>query len=924
MSSTDLLQRRRRNKPRVPITAAQWQRYPYRQLLRLLLILLIALPQMALAQSGVSDVVDTPQQPTDALDIDALIEARTPPPVTVVRTIDTSSFSTPSSDPSGLEFVRQPNRLLIADSEIDELPIFAGANLFYTNISGTLTLTGTTTSFSPEPTGLALNRTNGHLYISDDGKDRIYEMQGPGLDGIYGTNDEITTAFLTSNFGSLDPEGLDFATIGGIETLFLVDGTNDMLYTLQPGLNGIFNGGGDDVITSFDTEGLGITSMEGVAYSETTGTLFIAGTPKVRLAEVTLTGELIRLIDTSPASPEKPSGLTFGRGANPNLYLADRRVDNANDGKVYELQLPTVTVGNQQPMVDAGPNQVVNLPNQSTILAGVVTDDGVPSLALTHKWTVFKSRSVTPTVTFVDNDILNTGVTFPQTGTYVLRLTADDNELAAVDFVTVTVNAPPVVDAGLNQTVSAIAGATLDGTVTDDGLPNPPGVITTTWSLLSGPGAVTITNPSAVDTTASFVAGGMYLFNLSANDGGAIISDTVTITVTGATNQAPLVDAGPKQTIALTETAALTGSVNDDGLPVSGTLVVTWSVASGPMTGTVTFGDINAAATTASFPVEGTYILQLDAADGELTSTDQTTVTVASAANQPPVVNAGIDQLVSLLDGATLQATVTDDGQPSGQQLTVTWRKISGPGDVTFGDPNNINTTVTFSAPGTYILALNADDGDVSVDDLIEITVNAPPTVEAGAPQEIELNGTAQLDGTVNDDGRPEPATVTTTWSQVSGPGSATFGDANAVDTTVTFDQPGEYVLQLTAGDGQLTVNDTVTVTVAAPNTAPTITVGGSQTVTVGSNVNLSANVTDDGLPTPAVITTTWSKASGPGDVIFGAPNIVNTTAIFSAVGTYVLRLTADDGELETSVTIQIVVQEAGERKLFLPVIVNQ
>ena len=37
----------------------------------------------------------------------------------------------------------------------------------------------------------------------------------------------------------------------------------------------------------------------------------------------------------------------------------------------------------------------------------------------------------------------------------------------------------------------------------------------------------------------------------------------------------------------------------------------------------------------------------------------------------------------------------------------------------------------------------------------------------------------------------------------------------------------------------------------------------------------------------------TWSKVSGFGDVVFGNPNAVDTTASFSAAGTYVLRLTA-------------------------------
>ena len=43
-------------------------------------------------------------------------------------------------------------------------------------------------------------------------------------------------------------------------------------------------------------------------------------------------------------------------------------------------------------------------------------------------------------------------------------------------------------------------------------------------------------------------------------------------------------------------------------------------------------------------------------------------------------------------------------------------------------------------------------------------------------------------------------------------------------------------------------------------------------------------------------MTTAWSLVSGPGTVTFADPNAVDTTASFSGTGTYVLRLTANDG----------------------------
>ena len=92
-------------------------------------------------------------------------------------------------------------------------------------------------------------------------------------------------------------------------------------------------------------------------------------------------------------------------------------------------------------------------------------------------------------------------------------------------------NEPPQVDAGADQTVTSRTYlARLDGTVTDDGVPKPPGAVTTTWSRLSGPGQVAFDNASQVDTTATFSQIGVYVLELLAFDGIRPARDTVTIT----------------------------------------------------------------------------------------------------------------------------------------------------------------------------------------------------------------------------------------------------------------------------------------------------------------------------------------------------------------------------------------------------------
>jgi hypothetical protein len=195
--------------------------------------------------------------------------------------------------------------------------------------------------------------------------------------------------------------------------------------------------------------------------------------------------------------------------------------------------------------------------------------------------------------------------------------------------------------------------------------------------------------------------------------------------------------------------------------------------------------------------------------------------------------------------------------------------------------------------------------------------VNQPPTVNAGPDQTVTLPAFANLAGTATDDGLPNPpATLTLLWSVVSGPGTVTFGNATAASTTATFSAAGSYVLRLTASDSALMASDDVAVTVnpAPPvNHPPVVNAGPDQTITLPAAASLSGTATDDGLPNPpGVVTTTWSKASGPGTVTFANASARTTTAAFSTSGTYVLLLTASDSALSSSDTVQITVLPVG------------
>lgn len=112
-----------------------------------------------------------------------------------------------------------------------------------------------------------------------------------------------------------------------------------------------------------------------------------------------------------------------------------------------------------------------------------------------------------------------------------------------------------------------------------------------------------------------------------------------------------------------------------------------------------------------------------------------------------------------------------------------------------------------------------------------------------------------------------------------------------------------QYTRNLGTGDGVELVSITKT-----GHWAPHVYAGDDQSILLPVNsVGLTGFATDDGLPaSPGRVTATWSRLEGPAAVFFGDLNDPVTTATFSECGTYVLRLSADDGEFTTTDDITV------------------
>jgi hypothetical protein len=203
------------------------------------------------------------------------------------------------------------------------------------------------------------------------------------------------------------------------------------------------------------------------------------------------------------------------------------------------------------------------------------------------------------------------------------------------------------------------------------------------------------------------------------------------------------------------------------------------------------------------------------------------TVDAAALNNSRPVIDAGPDQTLLETFTVSLDATVSDDGEPNPPgEVSTYWRKISGPGLVEFADRRAMDTTATFSTYGVYVLRLFAADGGLGKSDEIVVTIEPKPLalrVDAGADQSVTLPNSIHLNGAVTPVAGSN-ATITATWSVANGPDSVTFANHAAISTTATVRQPGLYLLRLTAYDGKQIADDEVTIAVTVAVASPVIT----------------------------------------------------------------------------------------------------
>ena len=567
---------------------------------------------------------------------------------------------------------------------------------------------------------------------------------------------------------------------------------------------------------------------------------------------------------------------------------------------LFAQQSYTLTVdpdpANQPPAVYAGFDHTLFHPQNVSVLAAEVTDDGLPQgAALFYEWSKLSGPG---NANFVDTRLPNTQVTFSSPGTYVLRLTASDTQHIRTDEVTIRVlpqsgpNLAPVVNAGPDQTAALRLNLLANGSAeqpTPQGAPSSWPTLAGTWS--ASPGSI-------------IPFEGQRLFRVT-SAGAAEVFQEVDVSAFAAA-----IDAG---TLSFTLGARVWSPAQTD--PDRGQIRLEYLSAPGADPPLAVVG-------TPAVAGGGDWVSLEDARPAPA-GTRAIRVYLRALPGDPAATDVAFDAVSLRADAAAVRLTgsVLDDQRPSNAIVTNQWSSTQAPAAVLFQPLNQPATAAVMQAAGAYTLRLSANDTQLTGSDELQVVVqppNQPPVIDVGRDLTVGQTGVAiTLPGAVTDaDGGPSAPVVR--WRQVSGPAAATFTTSGAV-TQASFPANGSYLLRVVASDGDQSSTRTLGVLVddTGQNRAPFLSAGPDRLIALpNSTAQLDGWVSDDGLPT-ASVSQIWSKVSGPGIVNFSNGSAASTQASFIGAGVYVLRLTASDGLL--SARDEVVVSVSPEDGSNLP-----
>jgi Ca2+-binding RTX toxin-like protein len=260
-----------------------------------------------------------------------------------------------------------------------------------------------------------------------------------------------------------------------------------------------------------------------------------------------------------------------------------------------------------------------------------------------------------------------------------------------------------------------------------------------------------------------------------------------------------------------------------------------------------------------------------------------------------------LSQVSSVDEGSTYQLTlgdVVDQGMDTVTDVIIDWGDGTAPQTLAYVPGGMVLDHVYANGPAvrTINVSLVDEDGTHSGAGLLDVTVNnVAPTADAGADQTGTEGSPITLSGMITD---PGVETHTASWT-ITGPGgfSMTLSGASVVFTPA---DNGIYTATFNVSDDAASASDSMTLDVA--NAAPTATVSGPATGTVGSPVTYTASFTDPGSADTHTVAWTVTSAGGAVVATGTGPSFTFTPA---GGGNYIVRavVTDDDGAESAAAT---------------------
>jgi Putative Ig domain len=283
----------------------------------------------------------------------------------------------------------------------------------------------------------------------------------------------------------------------------------------------------------------------------------------------------------------------------------------------------------------------------------------------------------------------------------------------------------------------------------------------------------------------------------------------------------------------------------------AGTISISDTVPSGLNCSPLTSNSITGSGTSTlscSSATQNVYTVTITASTGSLVHTALASFTFGTppdftlVATSPSAVNVGASAVstitIALVHGLASTVSLTDN-VPSGLNCgSISNTSISSNGTATVSCTSNI--------PATYQLTITGTSGTLTHAATVTFTflaIRGSMTLNLPASKTIDELTTVSFTITGADSSVPTPSLTITTLQLPTGASfSATQGTSPSGTFTWTPDetQTGTFTIIFTITDGVTSIPGYVTVTVVEPNTPPTITAPGPQTVSVGKSLGFT------------------------------------------------------------------------------------